>query len=204
MTILKNLLLLFSLLLLSACADKVPFKEKQPLEDSSLVYIYILDAVGSDDSVLDGKYAIRIDKKRIKQKIDQGEYMVFDMKPSALTISATKKEILEKTMSLDLKAGRIYYLKIVDAMDGDEFEFVEIDNAIAIKEIAKTGLSGSSKEDVITQIIKKDDETPPLDAQKQDEISKTDEIQKAYDMKEKGIISEEEFQTLKNNILDKK
>jgi hypothetical protein len=131
-------------------------------------------------------------------------------------------------LDLDLKAGQTYYLKIVDSQDGSAFDFVKVQSSEAKTEIALTGLAGSSEEspeNIITELLnpKTNDESMevktavvpavvPVNSQtpvvRQTPIqvvpmSKTDEIMKAYEMKEKGILSDEEFKTLKTNILDK-
>ena len=77
----------------------------------------------------------------------------------------------------------------------------------------KTGLAGSSveNEDNIINIFtddepKKEESAVVAPAASQTEAvvqtsSKMDEVQKAYDMKEKGMLSEEEFNRLKAEIL---
>nr|MDA3908530.1 hypothetical protein [Sulfurimonas sp.] len=178
-----------------------------------------------DESMSDGEYNIRINNKQVMQRIKDGEYMVFNLKPQAMTISATKKQIQERVLKLDLKSGYIYYLKIKDNQEGSTFDFVKVNNSLASEEIAKTGLAGSSEEsqdNIITEFVnpKETDSmeviptaapaavapvvipkasTPAPAAP----MSKTDEIMKAYGLKEKGIISDEEFKSLKTNILNK-
>jgi len=79
-------------------------------------------------------------------------------------------------------------------------------------ELMKTGLAGSSVEseeniiDIFTDEPKKEEPavvTSPLMTPKVNTTSKMDEIQKAFDMKEKGMLSEDEFKALKSEILAK-
>ena len=225
MKTIKILLLLLTLLLISACGDRVPFKAQEPLENAALVYVYVSAEVSTDESAYESDYNIRINNKRTMQRIKEGEYVVFNLKPQPINISATRKQIEEKVLNLDLKAGQIYYLKIKENLSAGAFEFIKVENSLGSKEIVKTGLAGSTVDEnnFLTELISPKEEksaevkaatsvvapvaipttTPVPATQVSQNISKTDEIQKAYDMKEKGIISDEEFQALKTNILTK-
>ncbi|PHQ65727.1 MAG: hypothetical protein COB99_02315 [Sulfurimonas sp.] len=224
----KILLLTITLLLITACGNRTPFKKQEPLENAALVYIYAELKVSADDSMSDSEYNIRINNKPVMQRIKDGEYMVFNLKPQPMTISATKKQIQEEVLDMNLKTGQIYYLKISDNQEGNTFEFIEVKSSIASKEIAKTGLAGSmeeSPENIITEFVNPKNtesmEVKPTAAPATivapvvipqasvpapaavAPMSKTDEIMKAYGLKEKGIISDEEFKALKTNILNK-
>ena len=54
------------------------------------------------------------------------------------------------------------------------------------------------EDSIITEFVGSNEEK---DAESSHQLSKTDEIEKAYKLKERGIISDEEFQALKTNIL---
>jgi uncharacterized protein DUF2846 len=230
MKIIKILLLSLILLLLTGCGNRTPFKAQEPLENAALVYIYTTTSVTSDENTNESDYSIRINNKPVMQRIKSGEYMVFNLKPQPMTISTTKKQIDEKVLNLDLKTGQIYYLKIKDDLDDGSFAFHKVENSIGSKEIAKTGLAGSSEEsqeNIITEFVNpKETESvevkptvapatavvpvvvpqasaPAPAASAAAPVSKTDEIMKAYEMKEKGIVSDEEFKALKTNILNK-
>ncbi|WP_321779304.1 hypothetical protein [Sulfurimonas sp.] len=226
MKITKILLLLITLLLVSACGNKTPFKEQKVLEKAALVYIYANVEIRSDDGSSDPEYSIRINNKPYMQRLKEGEYIVLNLKPQAMTISATKKQISEKVLKMNFKEGKTYYLKISSSEDGI-VNFEQINNSIGSKEITKTGLAGSSEEsseNIITEFVNpKEKESmevkaavapavvpvttpqkvtlPPAVSSPQ--VSKTDEIMKAFEMKEKGIVTDEEFKALKINILNK-
>ncbi len=225
MKIIKITLLLATLLLITACGSKTPFKAQKPLDKAALVYIYSNIEIRSDDSGSDPEYSIRINNKPYMQRMKEGEYIVLNLKPQAMTISATKKQISEKILNMNFAVGRTYYLKISSSEDG-VVDFKEVDNTLGAKEIMKTGLAGSSEEsteNIITEFVNpketssvqvKDAAVVPVAATQNvapqavtpvpvKNISKTDEIMKAYEMKEKGIVSEEEFKALKINILKK-
>jgi hypothetical protein len=218
----KILIMAVVLLLVTACGNKTPFAAQQPLENAALVYIYVTSEATSDESANQADYSIRINNKRYLERVRSSEYMVFNLKPEAMTISATRGQIEEQVIQLDLKAGQIYYLKVRDNLDGGKFEFEMVSNSVGAREIAKTGLAGSSEEspeNIITELVnpkeeKKEDViitpttvTQPVVAAQPvintKSLSKSDEIEKAYKLKEKGILSEDEYKALKSEILTK-
>jgi len=199
------------MLFLSACGNKLAFKEQPALEKGSLVYIYIPESLSTDESLHQSNYLIRINGKRYSQRVMQGEYVVLKLKANPTKISATQQEIMEKSLDLNLENSKIYYLRIRDDLDNGEFSFERVSDAKGLKEISKTGLAGSNEEspsNIITEFINPDDENQTQTQQKQEtkpvsKSSKTQEIQKAYEMKEKGIITDEEFKALKSDIMSK-
>ncbi|MCX6052711.1 MAG: DUF2846 domain-containing protein [Campylobacterales bacterium] len=220
----KIVIMAIVLLLVTACGNKTPFSAQQPLENSALVYVYASSAMSSGEGTSSKDFNIRINNKRFLQRIKSGEYMAFNLKPEAMTLSATRSQIEEKVLKLNLQSGQIYYLRIKDNMDGDKFEFEQIANAIASKEITKTGLAGSSEEspaNIITEFVNpKEDKKEEVIVKAQPatvaqpaavaqpvantkSLSKSDEIEKAYNLKEKGILSEQEYKALKTEILAK-
>lgn len=211
MKIIQIFLLTIILLLITACGNRAQFKKQEPLENAALVYIYSLEQVIADDGTSDPEYSIRINNKPYMQRIKEGEYIVLNLKPQAMSISATKKQVQEKVLNMDLKNGQIYYLKI-KTLEGGAFDFNQVDNSVALNEITKTGLAGSSvesTENIITEFVNpKETESfevkaAPASTVAPATVSKTEEIMRAHALKEKGIISDEEFKILKANILEK-
>ena len=231
-------------LVFSACGNRVPFKEKSPLDNAALVYVYVVGDVGTEEADSSSDYSIRINGKQFLQRIEAGEYLAFNLKPESMTISATKRQIEEKVVELDLKAGHIYYLKVSDNLDGGNFEFERVNNADGSKEVRQTGEAGTSvesPENIITEFVggSKDDEKSAVIVKesKMDEAkinaiiekklanrkvtspsqrvpaqvtttsttigSKLQEVQKAYKLKEQGILTDAEFQKIKSEILAK-
>jgi len=218
-------------LLFSACGTKVPFKVSKPLDNSAIVYVYVVDGVSSGEDSGHSEYNILINGKRYLERIESGEYMLFNLKANPTLISAVKSQIIEEDIKLNLKAGDINYLRITDNTDSGEFGFEQISPSQARKEIAKTGLAGSSLENpknIITELVgMNDDETkeskPTMSEAQIDAIiekklsskgistnapastssSKLDKIKEAYEMKKQGILSDDEFKALKADILAK-
>jgi len=207
------ILLSLTLLLFTACGSKIPFAKQEPLANSALVYIYLPSHVSGGENDYSSDYNIRFNGRQVKGRISANEYMAFNVKPEQVEIAVVRKQIEKKTIALDLKVGETYYLKIKDNLEGREtFDFVRMSVKEANPELMKTGLAGSSVEseeniiDIFTDEPKKEEPavvTSPLMTPKVNTTSKMDEIQKAFDMKEKGMLSEDEFKALKSEILAK-
>ena len=233
MKTLKVLTLGLVLLLITACGSKVPFnKNKEPLANAALVYVYAPESVTSDEDPDVYSYSIRINNKRYLERVTEGEYLAFDLKPLTIDLSATRDQVEEHKLKVRLKAGHIYYFRILKG-DDNTFTFERVDANKALKEIVKTGLAGSEVEDddnIINEFVHpKDDkdsvmvkQTKPIEqpktaapmrvapvavpvapAPKRATASKLDEIKEAYQMKKDGAISDEEFKTIKAQILAK-
>ena len=231
----KNILRTVSLLVISlvfiGCGSKIPFKVQEPLDNAALVYVYVTQNLGTEESQGGSDYSIRINNKRYLERIRGGEFISFNLKPQPMTISVTRAQIEEKVLDMDFKSGQIYYLKVTDNLDGGKFDFELMDNAQASKEIAKTGLAGSSvesPENIITEFVtgsssaKEEDmmvkqQPAPVQAAPQPVVyaapapkaqpsapsAKMEDVQKAFKLKEQGILSDAEFQKLKTEILSK-
>ena len=198
----KTLQLLLSILLLSiftSCASKVPFKKQEPLKGNALLYLYVPNQVTDAPEVdTDASYSVKIGNERIPTSLTDGEFIFFNIKPSNTTITIEKNAILKHKLTLSLKANHTYYLKISKTDEGDNFTLEKISSSIALPQINKTVLAGSrliSKDEINTNIIK--------DKKKPAQASKVQEIEKVFELREKGIITQEEFQRLKEEILSK-
>ena len=149
-------ILIVASLLFSACGTKVPFKVTKPLNNSAIVYVYVVDGVSSGEDSSHSEYNILINGKRYLERIESGEYMLFNLKANPTLISAVKSQIIEEDIKLNLKAGDINYIRITDNTDSGEFGFEQVKPSEARQEIAKTGLAGSSlenPENIITELI---------------------------------------------------
>ena len=125
------------------------------------------------------------------------EYLPFYMKTNKTNISVVRASIEKESLDLKLNAGEIYYLRVDTNLDFNRFEFTQIENKIASKEIQKTGLAGSvavEENEIVTEVI---------DSSQTQGSSKSDEIKKAYKLKVDGILTQEEYQELKTEILAK-
>ena len=120
------LLFTLTLLLLTACGSKIPFAKQEALPDSSLVYVYLPSSISDDENSNESDYNIRFNGRRVMERISSNEYMAFNVKPELVEVSVVRKQIEEKSISLDLKVGQIYYLRIEDNLDGNNFDFVRV------------------------------------------------------------------------------
>ncbi len=200
----KTLILILATitLLFTACGSKVPFSLEKPLPDSALVYVYFPQNVSTDESSHESEYNIFFNDRRIMETIYVNEYMAFNVKPEQVKISITRKQIEEKIINLNLQSGKIYYLKIVDNIAGNQFDFIRVDRRVALGEITQTGKAGtavSSPEYIVNVFTDKEATVAPSVAVPTK--SKTDELLSAAELKEKGLLSDEEFNKLKSEIL---
>jgi len=184
-------------LLLTGCA-KQPFQEKTPEPKAALVYTYVVE----DDSVNDTDrhpcYKVHLGEEYTNDCMNVGEYMAFDVKPGKVDFNIARANIEIQTVSFDLLAGETKYLRIQSFSDDfAKFNVVDTEASMALKELNHTTLVGS--------YVKKDTGPSKLIAPKEASkvVSKSDELEKAYNLKEKGILSQEEFNKLKSEILGK-
>ena len=187
-----------SLVFLSGCGSRIPFVEKKVSNENALVYIYVSNNIGIEENIVDDIFNIKINDKAYKQKIKMGEYLPFEMKPSSTKFSIIRASIEEKSLTLKLEASKIYYLRVDTNLDNGEFSFTNVSNLVASKEIVDMGLAGSNKVEessILTEVIE------PKKEEKVVEKSKSDEIRDAYKLKADGLITQEEYDKLKSQIL---
>lgn len=149
----KSLLLLALLLLMSGCGAKIPFTAQKPLQDASLVYLYVSNTQSSSDYAMeDANYKIQINDKNVKGMIKAGEYKVFDMKPGTVLFSVIRREIESLDLKLHLTAGKTYYLKTQSGEFGGKFIFEEVNPSVALNDLKENTLAGSFLKDMTKYI----------------------------------------------------
>ena len=189
--------LLLSLLLLvfmTGCAQKQPFKEAKAIENTALVYIYRLSSHGLDDV----KYRLYAGNEKIDYMLGGGEYAPVHIKSGAVSIRAVANGVLEHTLDLNLEAPNSYFVKLTPKEGGD-FTIEAMTNIQGLTDLKKTFLSGSELEidPLKKKVVEEKEETVTQ------HLSISDEIAKLYEMKERGIITQEEFTALKAKVIAK-
>jgi hypothetical protein len=195
------------------CGTKTPFEKRVISQSVAQVYVYAPAPTINGEDTTDLRYQVYINSKRVSGTILESEYKVFNIKPSKSIISIRRDDTEEKKINLDLKAGYIYYLKIIDDSRSGTFEFLQIEDDLALQEIVETDLAGSMKIETSEIFV---DETK-VEAVESKEISVgnemkssnsealsgsvVDEITKAYELKQNGVLSEEEFKRIKVKLL---
>ncbi len=196
----KKLALLILVALTFTACSKVPFKEESALQNASLVYFYVSNNPGSSENISNPKYMVKIDGQRVKTRVEGGEYLSFNLESKPATFTVIRNEIIEKHLKLELKEGATYYLKVVTNNTEGDFTFVQVDEAKGLSEIKKTHLAGEQAEDTDTFIDKLvDTEEDASDSEQSD----ADELERLHDLKEKGAITQEEYETLKAKVINK-
>ena len=206
-------LILFVTLFFIGCSKPIPFKKETPLKNAALVYIFAQKQDTDDENANENSsYIIKIDDKKIKDRLAIDRYIKFNIKPGMIKFSTVRDGIFEKSVKFNAQAGKTYYLKITQYPDNYDFKNMQDKNK-ALSQIKKTGLNDSvyeDKKDIITKIIqpyqkeqkvKKEVKTQTNISTNNDKMSK---IKEAYKMKQDGLITEKEYNKLKREILEEK
>ncbi|MEA2110436.1 MAG: SHOCT domain-containing protein [Campylobacterota bacterium] len=192
--ILTTTLLITTLMFTSGCSLKQPFHKEKAIEGTATVYIYRASKLGVDDN----KYKIYVDGKYSHRQLKTNEYFPFHIREGDVTISAISNGIIEHELTMDLDNEKDYFIRITP-IEGDDFTLKAVQEPQALTQIAKTGLSGSMFEEDPKEsklVEKKDTEVASP-------LAPSDEITKLYEMKERGIITEAEFKSLKAKVIAK-
>lgn len=187
-------MIIFSILF-NGCS-KTPFKEQEPLENSALVYIYVMPDDGINDTNRIPFYEVELNGIYTDGKMYPYEYLKFNIAKKDIEVSVKRNKIEKKSLKLSLAHRKTYFLKVQsfsDTFNGYRYELVEPKEAL--KEIVDTKYALYNVKDEEQDILVKEVEniTP---------ISKTDELRKAHQLKVDGLINEAEYQKLKAEILD--
>ena len=203
--------ILMSLLLVGALfsgCSSLPFKYEKP-STTATIYTYVVMPQSINEDISDPCYKIEINEKYLKSCMRIQEFMEFkNLKPQMITISATRDDIDKKTISLDLEAGKTYFLKVqsYSSILG-QFNFTQVSRDEALQSITSMTMANppkSKEKDVLDFFVSEEkNETNIQKSTVSVATSKMDEIQKANDMKEKGLLTQEEFEKLKAEILAK-
>lgn len=217
----KKLLLLSLTILLStlfiSCA-KTPFTKSKVLQDAGLVYVYATPSAGSNMIERLALYKLEINKKATKGFIKDYEYATYDLKPGTILFSGIRNDIEKHEITLNIEAGKIYFLRLSAFSDDfGKFNFEVVDAKKAYKEMADTNLAGAYKNDdnIISSLISSEEKKEEIVKEKTTKTlrdpkiatsktgSKLDEIKQAHEMKKQGLLTEEEFKAMKTEILAK-
>ena len=203
-TLLISLILAITILF-TACGTRVPFVQKEIAQKNAMVYIYVSDEIGNDDEISDPSYMIRINGKTTDERIKIKEYVVYELKANETKIAIVRGAVEEQSLKLDLKAANEYYLRVDGNLDGGGFSFTKMSKVDALPEISKTGLAGSTVVNeslIVTEIVNPESEDKQ-NGTKSENLSKVDEIKEAYKLKDNGLITQEEYEKLKAEIIAK-
>jgi len=204
----------FALSFLTGCAPKAPYSETLLRSDKTWVYIY------SPGSVLVNEmtYDVRVDGMKNHLVLNDSAYLVYDAPSDQFSIAVRNSDLVlgqldhKKIVLKDLKKGIAYYVKVIvnqgspvklQLMNADKGA-QEIKGTMLYAQDANTIKVYESQGKAAVQPVVEpiaDPRTAP--AVKAVSASSADEIQKLYELKKSGAISEEEFQTLKKKIIEK-
>lgn len=182
-------------MLFMACS-KAAFDKQRPTENMALIYVY-----AAADANKVSFYNIGINGKKIEGGIKNGEYRMYNLKPGITTVSAYKGNAQEEKVDLDLGAGKTYYLSVKTfSQDAAKYEIKRVNSSVAYEELTHTVLAeGNMQSDstISEAAASKEDSTTAV------KNNKTKALQNAVELKEAGILSEDEYNKLKEKILSK-
>jgi hypothetical protein len=203
-TYFKISILLFFTLTFISCS-KTPFVEEKPLDGTSLVYVYVMPDQSINDTYRYPTYKIFVNGQSLKGDVESLEFMKINLKPQKINLKVSRAGIEFKDLTVDFKAGNTYYFRIQSLSDDfGKYEFKQVDKNIAIEELYKTySALDDKKTEVLKSVVVSDEQDEEInDSKPLDSKSKTDKIKEAHQLKEDGVITEQEFEKLKAEIIN--
>lgn len=190
-------------MILTGCT-KTPFKKEEPLKGSALVYVYVMAGNSINDTDKVSYYEVEINGHLMEDKIYPEEFLKYNLSSNQVEISVLRNQIEKKSIQLNITKGKTYYLRAMSQDDGfGKFEFELIPNVQALKEIKQTRYAipeeGKPLDILVTkEKVEEEAKKEQLTASK----SKTEKIKEAHDLKKDGIITQQEFEKLKAEIIN--
>jgi hypothetical protein len=175
----------------SACSSKKPYKEEQISDQKAMVYIYRKSVI----SDLDNVYRVYLNNLLVKDVLRDNGYLHFEVKEGDLTVNVRRGVLFEHSVSLHVKNSQTYYIRAVSVSDSGDFKLEVVDNATGKSEIATTVYYDETRDDMFYHEDKKKPEVKPA-------TSNAQEIERLYNLKEKGIITQDEYETLKAKVIN--
>ena len=204
--IITSFLILF---IVTGCSS-VGFSELPISNKTATVYAYVEMPQNIDERVSDSCYKIAINNELLKSCMKSEEFMAFrDLKPQTITISAIRDDIDKKSIELTLNAGETYFLKIQSySQIMGQFDFKKVKHNLALESITNMKMANPPKREddgMLDFFVSKDRSEKTSNTVVKENVttaSKMQEIKEASEMRDKGIITQKEFDTLKTEILN--
>ncbi len=196
------------------CAPKTPYSETPLQSDKTWVYIYSPGTV-----LVEGmSYDITVDGMQSHLVLNDNGYLVYDVPTKEFSIFVRNSDLVlgqldhKELLLSDLKKGAAYYVKVI-VNQGSPVQLQLMNSDKARQEIKSTVIyvqdagtikvyESQGKEEVkrVSEPIVDPRSEPITEAVS---ASSADEIQKLYELKKSGAISDEEFQVLKQKVIAK-
>lgn len=194
-------------MLVSACS-KTPFHESSISNNSSTVYVYVQTQESVNENMYDPCYKIAINDELLKECVEIDEFIELkNLQPQFVDVTAIREDIDRKKLVLNLEASKTYFLKIQSHSQLiGQYDFENVTRDVALKSISTMSMANPPKKEddgILNFLVQSDKAPQEVSNLTTTPASKIDEITKANEMREKGIISDEEFNKLKAEILAK-
>ncbi|MDF1874169.1 DUF2846 domain-containing protein [Sulfurimonas sp. SAG-AH-194-I05] len=129
-------------MIFTSCSQ-IPFQAKKPSKNTALVYVYSLANGSISDTDTDSKYKLFINGRSTNGVLEEHAYNTYDFKAVSITLSMTRQYLERKNISLTLKAGKVYYVRVqTNSNRFADFDFEVVDETTALQELKETHLSG--------------------------------------------------------------
>ncbi|OQX59957.1 MAG: hypothetical protein B5M52_01650 [Helicobacteraceae bacterium 4484_230] len=193
----------------TGCAPRPEYKPSVQKSNRTLLYVYCLEAVKSSDY----GYEIRVNDMTEPLILRDNGYLVFELDSKDISISAQNSDDIAGVVDRDtivlknVKKGKSYYVKAIIS-EGEKVDLVAVDSLKAQKEIKNTVLY-DQEENTYHLFVNDTDKVSGPAVIESDTASSSvagsdaQEIEKLYELKEKGVISDDEFRRLKKKIIEK-
>ncbi len=183
---------------ITGCATRTAYHDSYMTEDKAVLYVYRPNSVYNNENV----YDVIIDDI-VKGQIYEDAYTSITIDPGHLAVTIRNHDAImgnveKKTITFEsVQAGNAYYIRI-DVTERDIFKAEAVGQERAKEEIAKTSLvDADAKKFKVYKSAGTVEEVAPAP------VSTSEEIEKLYSLKEKGAITEEEYNMLKAKAIAK-
>lgn len=187
-----------ALVLMSGCAERTPYAETAVEAGKAVVYVYRPESYANETKV----YDVVIDGQ-IKGKLYDNGYLAVELEPGTTALSVRNSDALMATLEsatidlVDVRSGSAHYVK-VDVAVQDAFSAKAVSAQTAKGEIAKTVLydPDAKKINLYASGAQKREAEPV-----QPKASSVEQLEKLYELKQKGALSDEEYAKMKAKII---
>ena len=188
--ILGTAMMVMAALWMAGCS-KQPFKEVQTTAEQSVVYVYWLESMNQENTL----YDVSIDGK-VVGTVHNNCYIAAQVAPGEVEVTVTdhdpvKAHLKKAHLKLEARPSEASYIKI-----NSPFRVAVADKATGSEEIKRTGEWEELFD--LTRVS-----NAPAAVPVQQQQSPAAEIERLLALKEKGAITEEEYQILKARVITK-
>jgi hypothetical protein len=193
MKIFGAVLMIAAMLWMSGCSRQ-PFSEVKPAAGNAVLYVYWPESMNQDHTL----YDVVIDGK-VVGVVHNHCYIATEVSPGPVNVTIRdrdpiKAHLKKAQLQIDAVVSGAVYIKI-----GSPFSASVVDNTVGSQEIRDTELW----EELDATIHMAGEEKAPAAEPAKARPSASEEIERLVALKEKGAITQEEYEILKARVISK-